>query len=85
MPRSVFPSPFRWIYYSAKLVYRFKLQRQDEKGVLESAWNLLKGSENPKNQIVKQKRSYFKLLRKLIRIKQLSSAENTEDTKTYTS
>ena len=84
MPRSVFPSPFRWIYYSAKLVYRFKLQRQADKSIFESAWNLLKGSENPKtqqNQIVKQKGSYFKLLRKLIRVQQLSSEENTENTK----
>jgi hypothetical protein len=51
--------------------------------VFQSAWNLfLKGPAKPKtqeNQIVKQKRSYFKLLRKLIRIKQLSSDEKTEN------
>ena len=42
---------------------------------------MLKGSETPKtqqDQIVKQKGSYFKLLRKLIRVKQLSSEENHE-------
>ena len=42
---------------------------------------MLKGSETPKiqqDQIVKQKGLYFKLLRKLIRVKQLSSEENHE-------
>lgn len=52
--------------------------------MFQSAWNLfLKEPTKPKtqeNQIVKQKGSYFKLLRKLIRVKQLSSEENTENT-----
>ena len=32
------------------------------------------------NQILKQKASYFKLLKKFIRVKQLSSEGNTEET-----
>ena len=83
MPRTIFPSPFRWIYYFAKFVYRFKLQRKADIGIFQSAWNLvLKGAKNPKtqhNQVVKLNRSYFKLLRKLIRVKQLSSLESTDD------
>ena len=83
LPRAILPPPFRWIYYSAKFVYRFRLHRKAGRGVFQSVWKVIAlGSGNPRtqeNQIVKQKGSYFKLLRKLIRFKQLSSEENTEE------
>ena len=81
MPRAVFPAPFRWIYYSAKFVYRFKLQRKAGKGIFQSALKMLKGPppKTEQNQILKQKASYFKLLKKFIRVKQLSSEKNTEE------
>ena len=64
-PRAALPSPFTWVYYIARAVYRSK------RGGLELS----------EEAVVEEKRKYFQLLKKLALIKERKENDQTADEK----